>query len=102
MEGGAETPRTGIFGSSAGKAAHLIAHPGFRGKRPGRIFTVPQYVVTVDTAHRPIELVVKTAANILADPEHDLVVRIETPMSDDAGRLAWLREEFRRRFAGCV
>ncbi len=76
------------------KAAHLIAHPGFRGKRPRRIFTVPQYVVTVDAGHRPIELAVKTAANILADPEHDLVVRIEMHTSDDAGRLRRLREEF--------
>ena len=77
-----------------GKAAHLIAHPGFRGKRLRRIFTVPQYAVTVDAAHRPIDLVVETAANILADPEYDLVVRVETPMSDDAERLARLREEF--------
>ncbi len=76
------------------KVARLIAHPGFRGKQPGRIFTVPQYVVTVDAGRRPVELVIETAVNILADRKHDLVVRIETHASDDAERLARLREEF--------
>ncbi len=35
-----------------GKAAHLIAHPAFRGNSPGRIFMVPQYVVTLDSGYR--------------------------------------------------
>ncbi len=78
----------------SGKTAHLIAHPGFRGKQPGRIFTVPQYVVTIDAGHRPVELVVKTTTNILADRVHDLVVRIETRASDDHERLTLLQDEF--------
>ena len=76
------------------KAAHFIAHPGFRSNRPGRIFQVPQYVVTIDAGHSPADLVVKTTANILADREHDLVVRVETSASSDAELMERLRDEF--------
>ncbi len=69
-----------------GKAMHLIPHPGFRGKQPGRIFKVPQYVVTIDAGVPPDE-VVRAVVDLLADRVHDLVVRIETPNRDDVGRL---------------
>ncbi len=82
------------FQLQRGKVAQLIAHPGFRGKQPGCIFKVPQYVVTIDAGRRPIEQIIKTAVNILADRAHDLVVRIETHASDDHERLTLLQDEF--------
>ncbi len=75
-----------------GKVAHLIAHPAFRGNSPGRIFTVPQYVVTMDTGDCPPDQVVRAVVDILADRVHDLVVRIEMPADDDGPRLQYLRE----------
>ena len=78
-----------------GKAAHLIAHRQFRSGRLGRIFTVPQHVVTVvDAGHLPVHQVIETVLNILDDRVHDLVVRIETRPCDDNERLARLQEEF--------
>ena len=77
------------------KAAHLIAHRQFRSNRPGRIFAVPQYVVTIsDAGHLPVHQVIETVANVLADRTHDLVVRVETRPGDDDERLARLRDEF--------
>ena len=76
------------------KAAQLIAHRGLRGDRPGRIYTVPQHVVTIDAAGAPAELVSRAVSSLLADRVHDLVVRIETPPGGDAGKLALLREMF--------
>ena len=76
------------------KAAHFIAHPVFRAKQPGRIFKVPQYVVTIDAGRHPAEPIIKTTANILSDRMHDLVVTIEMPASDDHERLVLLRDEF--------
>lgn len=77
------------------KAAHLIAHRQFRSGRPGRIFTVPQYVVTVvDAGHLPVHQVIGTVMNILDDRVHDLVIRIETQPDDDNKRLVRLQEEF--------
>ena len=77
-----------------GKAAHLIAHDSFRKSRPGRIFTVPQFVVTIDAGHHSAYQIINAAGNILADSVHDLVVRIEMRESNDDERLAWLRDEF--------
>ncbi len=78
-----------------GKAAHLIAHDSLRRNRTGRVFTVPQYLVTVDMGHRSAVQIIETVGTVLADPVHDLVVRIETQAGDDDDeRLAWLRDEF--------
>ena len=76
------------------KAAQLIAHRGLRGDRPGRIYTVPQHVVTIDAAGAPVEPISRAVSSLLADRVHDLVVRIETPPGGDAGQLALLRETF--------
>lgn len=76
------------------KAAQLIAHRGLRGDRPGRIYTVPQHVVTVDAADAPVEPISRAVSNLLADRVHDLVVRIEMPPGGDADKLAMLREMF--------
>ena len=76
------------------KTAHLIAHRGFRRAQPGRIYTVPQYVVSIDAGHHQADRIITTTVTILADREHDLVVRINTPASGTDERLAWLREAF--------
>lgn len=78
----------------SGKAAHLIAHRTIRGAQPGRIYTVPQYVVTVDVRHNPAGQVITTVANILADRVFDLVVRIEMPAGGETEHLAQIREAF--------
>lgn len=77
-----------------GKAVHLIAHPSYRGNSPGRIFTVPQYVVTVDGCQRRTDQVIRAVVNLLADRVHDLVVRVETDASGDDERLERLQEAF--------
>ena len=77
-----------------GKAAHLIAHHSFRKSRPGRIFTVPYFVVTIDAGHHSAYQIINAAGNILADSVHDLVVRIEMRESNDDERLARLQDEF--------
>ena len=77
-----------------GKVANRIAHPRYRGASPGRIYTVPQYVVTVEAGPCPAEQVAEVAGDILADRVHDLVVRIEMDGSGDGERLEYLRHEF--------
>lgn len=77
-----------------GKVANLIAHPDFRGVRSGRIFKVPQYVVTIDGKRGSADLLIEAVMNILEDRVHDLVIRIETPDAVDDERLARLREWF--------
>ena len=76
------------------KAAHLIAHRGLRGNRPGRIFTLPQHVVTVVAEDAPADRIIGIVLDLLADPVHDLVVRIETSPGGGPERLALLRETF--------
>ena len=76
-----------------GKAAQQIAHDGFRRTRPGRIFEVPQYVVTINADRHPAERIIRATGNILADRVHDLVVRIEMS-ARDGERLAWVQDEF--------
>ena len=77
-----------------GKVANLIAHPDFRCMRSGRIFKVPQYVVTVDGKRGSIDQLIGMVMNVLKDRVHDLVVRIEMPEDVDNERLAQLREWF--------
>ncbi len=78
-----------------GKVAHLIAHPSFRGSSPGRIFAVPRHVVSIeDSRRRSPDEVVRAVVDILADREHDLAVRIETPARGGEWRLQYLCEAF--------
>ena len=77
-----------------GKVAHLIAHPAFRGARPGRIYAVPSFVVTIQAGQCPAEQVIAATANVLDDPIQDLVVRIEIAERDGEERLARLRDLF--------
>ena len=71
------------------KLSNLIAHPDFRRDSPGRIFAVPQYVVTIH-ADQPAAQVLELAEAVLADPVHDLVVRIEMPEDAEEDEYAWL------------
>ena len=74
------------------KIAHLIAHYGFRRASPGRAFTVPQYVVTLETGDVPVDQILGMVERLLGDRIHDLVVRIED-RPEDAG-FEWLRRQF--------
>lgn len=80
--------------SWSGKVANLISHPSFRPDKPGRIYAVPQYVVTIDPAHSPADRVVRAVERILSGRVHDLVVRIQTGAIDDSEGLERLRDEF--------
>ena len=80
-----------------GKVAHLIAHPAFRGAGAGRIYAVPRFVVTIAAGEWPVEQVIAATASVLADPVHDLVVRIDAGAGEDGAdddRLQRLREAF--------
>ena len=76
------------------KAAHLIAHWRYRGDQPGRLFRVPQFVVSIDGGDSPTDQLADAVATILAGTTHDLVVRVEPDVRDQEERLAQLREEF--------
>ena len=77
-------------------AAQFIADPWCRGDRPGRIFTVPRYVVTIDAGRCPVHRVIRAVDDVLTDRAHDLVVRIEVDASEDDERFVRLRAEFGR------
>lgn len=77
-----------------GKTSHLVAHRDYRDARPGRIYAVPQYVVTINARNAPADRVIETTAIILADRVHDLVVRIETSASSDDEGVGQIRETF--------
>lgn len=78
------------------KVAHLIAFDGIRGDAAGRLFTVPQHVVTIAARSGSTDDVLKTVASILADRVHDLTVRVEVDGDEERdGELeVWLREMF--------
>ena len=76
-----------------GKAAHLIAHPEFRSRTPGRCFSVPQHVVTVTGGDAAAEQIINAVAHILADRAGDVAVRIELEANDEE-RWAWLQDVF--------
>ena len=77
-----------------GKASHLVAHRDYRDDRPGRIYAVPQYVVTIHAGSVPADRVVESTANILADRVYDLIVRIETLANGTDEQGVLLREAF--------
>ena len=77
-----------------GKAAHRIAHPGYRAAGRGRVFKVPQFVASLAAGDSPAERVIEAAATLLADRASDLALRIEIAPGVDGGRLERLRDEF--------
>ena len=79
------------------KISQLIAHHSFRETAPGRSFTVPQYVVTVQTGDATDQI--GTAEQVLANGVHDLVVWIAEPDDPEALQEPG-RERIRRLLAG--
>lgn len=77
-----------------GRASHLVAHRDYRDPRPGRVYAVPQYVVTIHAGSVPADRTIESTANILADRVYDLVVRIETPANSDDEGIGQIREAF--------
>ena len=76
-------------------ASHRIAHRLFRGHRPGRIFDVPEFVVTLHAAGVPVERVIDDVSRLLADRVHDMVVRVVAGGGeDDRAASAMLQEAF--------
>ena len=78
----------------AAKLAQLIADPGFRRDAPGRTFTVPRHVVTVDAGNAPADRVAEVAERLVADAAGDLVVRIQLRPACSERDRAWLEEYF--------
>ncbi|WP_419935040.1 glycosyltransferase [Candidatus Palauibacter sp.] len=76
------------------KLGHCIADPGFRRSAPGRIFTVPRHVVTVEAGDVPAARVVAAVEGLLADPAGDLAVRVETPVARADLGPTWLEAHF--------
>ena len=79
------------------KISQLIAHHGFRRTGSGRSFTVPQYVVTVQTGDPDAQM--DTAEQVLANGIHDLVVWMAEP-SDPEAKQGPGREMVRRLLGG--
>ncbi len=77
------------------KLTQLIAVEGFRHSAPGRSFTIPRFVVTVEPGDPGAQL--STAEQVLASKAHDLVVWIaeEAGSAEDPAR-----ERVRRLMAG--
>ncbi|MDE2753584.1 MAG: glycosyltransferase, partial [Gemmatimonadota bacterium] len=79
------------------KISQLIAHHSFRETAPGRSFTVPQHVVTVQAGKASDQM--STAEQVLANGVHDLVVWIAEPDDPKAVQESD-RERIRRLLAG--
>ena len=76
------------------KLVNHIPHPEFRPYAAGRTYTIPEHVVTVHAQTLDAPRALRCVETILADPERDLVVRVETADAD-ADELAWLVERLR-------
>ena len=77
------------------KCEHLIAHPSFRHQSGGRSFTVPQCIVRIAVGgvdelsdELSVEAAYRSAATVLADRFHDLVVKMDVGMSTES---EWVR-----------
>lgn len=81
------------------KISQLIAHHGFRQAKPGRSFSVPQYLVTVAPGDADPETLLKTVERILASTLHDLVVWVDEPPQRRGGDDSRY-ERFRRLVGG--
>ncbi len=81
------------------KISQLIAHYGFRRAVPGRSFTVPQYVVTVEPGEADPEALLATVEHVLASKIHDLVVWINET-AERRSDSDPVYEKFRRLVAG--
>ena len=73
------------------KTSHLIPHPEFRRAVPGRSYTVPTYVVTVDPLDCSVQAVLSTVEVLVANTVTDLVVWVDDRPDDPAN--GWLRDQ---------
>ncbi|WP_419922417.1 glycosyltransferase [Candidatus Poriferisodalis sp.] len=69
------------------KLSHLIPDRRLRTSAPGRSYTVPQFVVTVDPGHSDEEEVLATVERVLASDVHDLVVWVAERPAEPFERL---------------
>ena len=69
------------------KVSHLIPDRRLRSAAPGRSFTVPQIVVTVDPGHAEPEVILATVEQVLASDVHDLFVWVEERPAERFERL---------------
>lgn len=77
-----------------GIGAHRIPHRNYRSASPGRFFSVPQYIVTLDARRLRADQAIRAATKVLADPVHDLVVRIQIGPADN-DRFEYVQNELR-------
>ena len=69
------------------KLSHLIPDRRLRTSPPGRSYTIPQFVVTVQPGHADEEGVLKTVEQVLASNAHDLVVWVDERPGEPFERL---------------
>ena len=69
------------------KISHLIPDWRLRSAAPGRSFTVPQFVVTVEPSACDEDTVLATVEQVLASEVHDLVVWVEERPAERLDRL---------------
>ena len=69
------------------KLSHLIPDRRLRSSPPGRSYSVPQFVVTVEPGHVDTEEVLATVEKVLASSVHDLVVWVEERPAEPFDRL---------------
>ena len=69
------------------KVSHLIPDRRLRSAAPGRSFTVPQIVVTVDPGHAEPDIILATVEQVLASDVHDLCVWVEERPAERFERL---------------
>ena len=69
------------------KLSHLIPDRRLRTSPPGRSYTVPQFVVTVEPGHADAQEVLATVERVLASDVHDLVVWVEERPGEPLDRL---------------
>ena len=83
---GAGTARTGatrhLMELTHAKLSHLIPSYSRRRARAGRSFTVPRYVVSIESGEASVERVLHSVERVLADRVHDLVVWVEERCDD--------------------
>ena len=84
------------------KLSHLVPDRRLRDSPPGRSYTVPQFVVTLEPGHAREEDILQTAEKVLASNVHDLVVWIEERASERFDRLRRLLDSDPRVCVGAA
>ena len=72
------------------KLSHLIPDRRLRTSPPGRSYTIPQVVVTVQPGHADEDVVLDTVEQVLASNAHDLVVWVDERPGEHFERLGRL------------